>query len=78
MPSEKLCKLLGGPIRKESEEITQRHKDIASALQMIFEETMLNMLNYAYEKTNLVIFPALINLNKFNHYLYFWSLFYHI
>src|SRR3989344_3626357 len=34
MPSKKLCDLLGGQIRKPQEEVTQRHKDLAAALQL--------------------------------------------
>lgn len=58
MPTEKLCRLLGGPIRRKSETITQRHKDIAAALQMITEEILFKILNYIHEKTgeeNLVL-----------------------
>src|SRR3989338_4666334 len=38
MPSEKLCELLEGPIRKPESELTQRHKDLAAALQLVLEE----------------------------------------
>lgn len=58
MPSKKLCKLLDGPVRKPGTEITQRHKDIAAALQMIFEEAMTKMLFHVYKVTkckNIVI-----------------------
>jgi carbamoyltransferase len=58
MPSKKLCTLLEGPIRKPEEELTQRHKDIAAALQIILEEVMTKMLNNLYQKTkckNLII-----------------------
>ncbi|MFC1682228.1 carbamoyltransferase, partial [Nanoarchaeota archaeon] len=58
MPSKKLCRLLGGPIRKKESELTQRHKDIAAALQLITEEVMNKMLNHLYKVTkceNLVI-----------------------
>lgn len=53
MPSKKLCALLGGPIRKSELEITQRHKDIAAALQLITEEVITKIINYVYEKTKL-------------------------
>lgn len=53
MPSKKLCKLLGGPVRKPESEINQRHKDIAAALQKITEEAIIKMANYAYEKTKM-------------------------
>jgi len=58
MPSKKLCRLLGGPIRKSESELTQRHKDIAAALQLVLEEVMTSMLNYLYKITkceNLII-----------------------
>ena len=58
MPSKKLCELLGGPIRKKESEIKNRHKDIAAALQLVFEEVITKILNHIYEVTkseNLVI-----------------------
>ncbi|MBI2136467.1 hypothetical protein HYU06_05330 [Candidatus Woesearchaeota archaeon] len=58
MPSKKLCRLLDGPIRNPESEITQRHKDIAAALQMLLEDTLTKILNHVYEVTrcpNLVI-----------------------
>ncbi len=58
MPSKKLCNLLGGPVRKPKDELTQRHKDIAAAVQMITEDIMTKMLNHLYSVTkcdNLVI-----------------------
>lgn len=50
MPSEKLCGLLEGPIRKK-EELTQRHKDIAAALQLVTEEAIFKMLNHIHKRT---------------------------
>ena len=47
--SEKLIHLLG-PERKEEEEITQRHMDIAKSAQVIYEKTFFNLLNYLYQK----------------------------
>lgn len=58
MPSRKLCKLLGGKVRLPTETINQRHKDIAAALQMVYEEALFNLLNYVQNKTgqeNLVL-----------------------
>ena len=58
MPSKKLCKLLDGPVRKPESELTKRHKDIAAALQMVYEEALFKILNHAYNKTkceNLVL-----------------------
>lgn len=51
MPSKKLCELLGGPPRKPESEITQRHKDIAAAVQLILEEIMTKMLNHMHKVT---------------------------
>ncbi len=58
MPSKKLCILLGGPVRKSESELTQRHKDIAAALQLIYEEVLMRILNQLYKDTqceNIVI-----------------------
>ena len=58
MPSRKLCLLLEGEIRKQDEELTSRHKDIAAALQLIFEEVMTKMLIHVHKEVkceNLVI-----------------------
>ncbi|MBW2984870.1 carbamoyltransferase [Candidatus Woesearchaeota archaeon] len=51
MPSKKLCNLLGGPIRTAESELTQRHKDISAALQSVYEEALLKMLNHVYKET---------------------------
>ena len=51
MPSRKLCKLLGGSVRKPDEEITKRHKDIAAALQLLTEEIITKILNYVHKIT---------------------------
>lgn len=40
-----------GPERKENEEINERHKDIAFAVQKETEKAMLNLAKYAVEKT---------------------------
>ncbi len=48
MPSQKLCFLLGGPVRRPETELTQRHKDIAAALQLIVEEVMTKMLKHLH------------------------------
>ena len=58
MPSRKLCRLLDGPITKKGSEMTQRHKDIAAALQLIYEEVLFKILNHAHHITkcdNLVL-----------------------
>ena len=51
MPSKKLCALLGGPVNKSGEEMTQRHKDISAALQLVTEEVILKMLKHAHKET---------------------------
>ncbi len=58
MPSKKLCNLLGGPISKRDSEMTKRHKDIAAALQMVYEEALFKILSHVHKKIksdNLVI-----------------------
>jgi len=58
MPSKKLCKLLGGPITKKGSEMTERHKDIAAALQIITEEILTKIINHVHDVTkcnNLVL-----------------------
>jgi len=51
MPSKKLCDLLGGPIKKKKHPLNKRHKDIAAALQMILEETLIRILNQVHKET---------------------------
>lgn len=48
--SEKLVELFGAP-RKTDEELTQRHYEIAAALQQITEEVLVHMLTWLHEKT---------------------------
>ncbi len=58
MPSRKMCELLGGPITKRDAEMTQEHKDLAAALQMVYEEVLFKMLNHLHKVTeceNLVL-----------------------
>lgn len=58
MPSEKLCILLGGSVRKPEDIVEQRHKDIAAAIQMVYEDALFAILNYAHKLTkcdNLVL-----------------------
>lgn len=52
MPAQKLCDLLGGPIFPREGLLTDRHKDIAAALQMITEETLTLLLRYVYQMTH--------------------------
>jgi carbamoyltransferase len=51
MPSKKLCNLLGGKITKRDSLMTQKHKDIAAALQLITEDVIFKMLNHVYDVT---------------------------
>ena len=51
MPSDKLCRLLGGPVRKPKDTLTQKHKDIAAALQIITEEALTKILNHLHKET---------------------------
>ncbi len=51
MPSSKLCRLLGSPVRHPKEEVTQRHKDIAAAVQLILEDIMTKILTHAHRVT---------------------------
>lgn len=39
-----------GPKRIEGEELTQRHKDIARSIQVMYEEALFNLLNVLYDK----------------------------
>ncbi|MBW2989031.1 carbamoyltransferase [Candidatus Woesearchaeota archaeon] len=58
MPSKRLCRLLEGPIRKPESGLTQRHKDIAAALQMVYEEALFKILSHVHDETrcdNLVL-----------------------
>jgi carbamoyltransferase len=51
MPSKKLCKLLDGPVRKTGTPLTQRHRDIAAAFQMLLETVMVKILNHVHKVT---------------------------
>ena len=58
MPSNELCRLLGGPIRKGESAVDQRHKDIAAALQMVLEDVMTKILQHVHKEVksdNLVL-----------------------
>ena len=50
--SQKLVELLG-PARKSDEDINERHKNIASSLQAVYEEAFFHLLNYVFEKTKM-------------------------
>lgn len=51
MPSKKLCSLLGGQIRKSNFDVGQKHKDIAAALQLIYEEMLIKILKHVHKET---------------------------
>jgi len=53
MPSERLCALLGGPIRHPREPLIDRHHDIAAALQLITEDAVLNLARNLRRRTGL-------------------------
>jgi carbamoyltransferase len=48
--SQKLIDLFG-PSRKEDEELTQYHCDIAASLQLTYEKAFFSILNHAYKQT---------------------------
>ncbi len=66
MPSEKMCKLLSGPIEKRDVPMTKRHQDIAAALQLVTEEVMTAMLNHLHAETKLdsVVMSGGVALNS--------------
>jgi len=66
MPSKKMCKLLGGPIRKGESEVTQKHKDLAAALQIITEEIITKILNHLHKETKCdnLVFSGGVALNS--------------
>ena len=58
MPSAELSQLLDCPVRKKEERLKQKHKDIAAAGQMVYEEALFNLLNHVQKETgrkNIVI-----------------------
>jgi carbamoyltransferase len=69
MPSDKLCTLLGGPVRTPESKITQRHKDIAAALQMVTEDMLTAILSHVHKETrqnNLVMAGGVALNSVFN------------
>lgn len=58
MTNKKFQDLFGGPPRSPESELTQRHKDIAAALQKITDEAVLKIVKYAqslYPSSNLCL-----------------------
>ena len=53
MTSRAFNKLLGGPPRKPEAQITQKEMDLARSIQVITEEVMLKMTNYAHAETGM-------------------------
>ncbi|HKP97852.1 MAG TPA: carbamoyltransferase [Fibrobacteria bacterium] len=51
MPAERLCRLLGGPVRRPEEALLPRHRDVAAAVQMITEDVVLAILRHAHKVT---------------------------
>ncbi len=66
MPSKKLCALFGGPVRKQESALTQQHKDIAAALQLITEEVMFKILRHVHSvvKKDAVVLAGGVALNS--------------
>lgn len=50
--TNKIIELLG-PVRQSSEELSQKHKDIASSVQAMYEEALFHLLNKLHEKYSL-------------------------
>ncbi|HEY9178608.1 MAG TPA: carbamoyltransferase C-terminal domain-containing protein [Flavipsychrobacter sp.] len=42
-----------GPARKKSDELTQKHKDIAASVQRVCEDLIMHILNHLHKKTGL-------------------------
>jgi carbamoyltransferase len=49
---DKMVKVFG-PARKEGEELTQKHKDIATSVQRVCEELILHLLDHLQKRTGL-------------------------
>jgi carbamoyltransferase len=66
MPSKKLCALLGGSVRLESDPVTERHQHIAAAVQLVTEEAMIAMLRNLRARTGLdnVVLSGGVALNS--------------
>ncbi len=66
MPSKKMCELLGGPIAERDAEMTDRHKNLSAALQLIYEEVLFKMLNHVHDvtKCNNIVLAGGCGLNS--------------
>jgi carbamoyltransferase len=49
---DKMVEVLG-PARKQGEELSQKHKDIAASVQKVCEELILHILNHLHKRTGL-------------------------
>jgi len=58
--------LFGGPVRKQESALTQQHKDIAAALQLITEEVMFKILRHVHSvvKKDAVVLAGGVALNS--------------
>lgn len=66
MPSPLLCSLLDGSIAARDSEMTQRHKDIAAAIQLITEDVITKILCHVHKETKLssVVLAGGVALNS--------------
>lgn len=53
--SKKMERVLGPARQNKDEPITNRHEDIASSMQAMYEEAFFNLLNYVYEQTKIPV-----------------------
>jgi carbamoyltransferase len=53
MTNGAFARIFGGPARKPESAITQREMDLARSIQVITEESILNMARYAFQETGL-------------------------
>lgn len=69
MPGRRLCTLLKGPVNKLEGHITDRHKDIAAAVQLVTEDILLAILDHTFLQTqadNLVLAGGVALNSVFN------------
>src|SRR3989338_681654 len=66
IPSPALCSLLGGSIAARDSEMTQRHKDIAAAVQLVTEDVITKILCHVHKETKLssVVLAGGVALNS--------------
>lgn len=69
MPTSKFCKLLGGPVSPRDAKMTQRHKDISAAVQLLTEDIVTKILHHAHSlhpSKNIVIAGGVALNSVFN------------